>query len=155
MSATISPEAAQLAGIASTLLGCEIAEIAVVGTVDPGAGAAPSVVACVAASKVSGPRFRHALEMEETYSDSLIGFVDDEPPYYGAAGPRVDLDAAAAALGIDRVLCLVAVGKGGELCVGRNYEGVDVTLIQAAKIQFERVRELLAPGQPQGGRRLQ
>lgn len=153
MTATSQPDAETLARIASDLLGRDIAEIAVVGTV--GDGAAAAVVACVVASKVSAPRFQHALEMEESYSDSLIGFDDDAPPFYGAAAPRVDLDAAATALGIDRVLCLVALGKGGELCVGRDYDGIDVTLIQAAKTQFERVRELLGQGQPQGGRRLQ
>lgn len=153
MSANSQPDAKTLARIASDLLGRNITEIAVIGTV--GEGAAASVVACVVADKISAPRFQHAIEMEESYSDSLVGFDDEEPPFYGVDGPCVDLEAIALALGIDRVLCLVALAKAGELCVGRDYDGVEMTLIQAAKTQFGRVRELLGQGQPQGGRRLQ
>ncbi len=58
MTATSQPDAETLSRIASDLLGRDIAEIAVVGTV--GDGAAAAVVACVVASKVSAPGFRRS-----------------------------------------------------------------------------------------------
>ena len=46
-------------------------------------------------------------------------------------------------IGVDRVLCLVTLDTSGAVNVARDYDGVDVTLLEAANVQFTRFMEIL------------
>ena len=125
----------------SHLGGTEVTALALVGTV--GDGPMASVAAYITPGAAASPLFRHAVEMEGTYSDTLLSFDNNEPPYYGSDDRRIDLGLAADRLGVDRVLCVVMLDTAGKVAVTRDYDGLEVTLLEAANIQFNRFTDIL------------
>ena len=63
----------------------------------------------------------------------------------------IDLSTAAGVIGVDRVICLVTQ-VGDQVSVVRDYDGLEVTLLEATKIQFGRFVEIL-DGAGVGGHR--
>jgi hypothetical protein len=102
-----------------------------------------SVAAYITPGAAASPLFRHAIEMEGTYSDTLLSFDENAPPYYGDTELQIDLGLAARELGFDRVLCLVTLDVKGKVCVCRDYDGLEVTLLEAANVQFGRFKDIL------------
>jgi len=131
------------------LSGAAIQALALVCTV--GESPYASVLAFITPGAAGHEPFRHAIEMEGDYSEALSSFDADEPPYYGAKAMPIDLDRTASEIGVDRVLCLVTLDATGAVKVARDYEGVEVTLLEATKIQFTRFMEILdceSPNRP-------
>lgn len=125
----------------SHLVGAEVTALALVGTV--GEGAMASVAAYITPGAAASPMFRHAVEMEGTYSDTLLSFDENDPPYYGNTDLQLDMGLAARELGFDRVLCVVALDSHGKVRVCRDYDGLEVTLLEAANVQFNRFKDIL------------
>lgn len=123
------------------LAGTEIQALALVCTVGDGPDA--SVAAYITPDAASSTMFRHAIEMEGAYSDTLLSFDNNEPPYYGSEDRRIDLELAADRLGVDRVLCVVMLDASGKVAVTRDYDGLEVTVLEAANIQFSRFTNIL------------
>ena len=77
--------------------------------------------------------------MECAYSAALLGFEDGTPPYYGEShAAQIKPDQAAALIGVDRVLCLVTQGEEGKISVTRDYDGLEVTLLESTNEQLRR-----------------
>ena len=125
----------------SRLAGAPIRALALVGTV--GAGPYASVIAFITPDAVGHAPFRHAIEMEGGYSAALATFDAEDPPFYGGKVVPIDLARAANEIGVDRVLCLVTLDAAGAVNVVRDYDGVEVTLLEAANVQFTRFMEIL------------
>ena len=125
----------------SHLVGTEVKALALVCTV--GDGPMASVAAYITPGAAGSPMFRHAIEMEGTYSDTLLSFDENDPPYYGSTDLQLDLGLAARELGVDRVLCLVTLDCQGKVNVCRDYAGLEVTLLEAANVQFNRFTDIL------------
>ena len=125
----------------SQLTGAEVKALAIVCTV--GDGEHETVTAYITPNAAVSPGFRHAIEMEGAYSDTLLSFDDSQPPYYGSIARPVNLELAAYRLGVDRVLCLVTVDAAGNIAATRDYDGLEVTLLEAAKLQFGRFTDIL------------
>ena len=125
----------------SHLVGTEVTALALVCTV--GAGPNASVAAYITPAAAASPMFRHAIEMEGTYSDTLLSFDENDPPYYGSADQQMDLGRAARELGVDRVLCLVTLDCLGKVNGCRNYDGLEMNLLEAANVQFNRFTDIL------------
>ncbi len=136
-----APAGHDLPATLSHLVGAEVTALALVGTV--GDGPMASVAAYITPGAASSPLFRHAIEMEGTYSDTLLSFDENAPPYYGDTELQIDLGLAARELGFDRVLCLVTLDVKGKVCVCRDYDGLEVTLLEAANVQFGRFKDIL------------
>lgn len=92
-------------------------------------------------SKHPDPRFQHAITLEEAYVEAMAGFDDDAPPFYAVSGRALDLDLVAKAMDVERPLCIIALDRHGALHVARDYEGVDVTLLQGVWIQLSRMSQ--------------
>ncbi len=135
------PASHDISATLGQLAGTELQALALVCTV--GDGPASSVAAYITPEAASSAMFRHAIEMEGSYSDTLLSFDDNEPPYYGSDDRRIDLGLAADRLGVDRVLCVVMLDTAGKVAVTRDYDGLEVTLLEAANIQFNRFTDLL------------
>lgn len=137
----------------SHLVGTEVTALALVCTV--GDGPMASVAAYITPGAAVSPLFRHAIEMEGSYSDTLLSFDDNDPPYYGSPDYHLDLEIAARELGVDRVLCLVTQNPQGKVQVSRDYDGLEVTLLEAANVQFTRFADILSGAmKPPVGRRV-
>ena len=134
-------DGAKLPSMISRLAGSPVRALALVGTV--GAGPYASVIAFITPDAVGHATFRHAIEMEGGYSAALATFDAEDPPFYGGKVVPIDLARAANEIGVDRVLCLVTLDAAGAVNVVRDYDGVEVTLLEAANIQFTRFMELL------------
>ena len=130
-----------LPSMISRLAGATIRALALVGTV--GAGPYASVIAFITPDAAGHASFRHAIEMEGGYSAALTTFDAEDPPFYGGKVMPIDLSRAAAEIGIDRVLCLVTLDAVGMVNVVRDYDGVEVTLLEAANTQFMRFMEIM------------
>ena len=130
-----------LPSIISRLAGSPIRALALVGTV--GAGPLASVIAFITPAAVGQALFRHAIEIEGGYSAALATFDAEDPPFYGGKVVPIDLSRAATEIGVDRVLCLVTLDAAGAVNVVRDYDGVEVTLLEAANIQFMRFMEIM------------
>lgn len=124
----------------SHLVGRSVCALALVCTI--GEGARASVTAYITPRSAGSPLFRHAIEMEGAYYDTLLSFEDGPQPFYGS-GKSMDLRKAALQLGVDRVLCAVTLDIDGEITAVRDYDGVEVTLLDAAKEQFKRFAGML------------
>lgn len=135
------PASHDISAALSQLAGAELQALALVCTV--GEGPAASVAAYITPNAASSAMFQHAIEMEGSYSDTLLSFDDNEPPYYGSDDRQIDLCLAADRLGVDRVLCVVMLDAAGKVAVTRDYDGLEVTLLEAANIQFNRFTDLL------------
>ena len=136
-----TPASHDISAAITQLAGTEIQALALVCTV--GDGPAASVAAYITPDAASSTMFRHAIEMEGAYSDTLLSFDNNEPPYYGSEDRRIDLELAADRLGVDRVLCVVMLDASGKVAVTRDYDGLEVTVLEAANIQFNRLTNIL------------
>lgn|SRR5574338_22132 len=143
-------DGANLQEMIGRLAGFEIAAMALVCVMGVGANAA--VAAFITLGGARSAPFCHAIELEGAYCDGLLGFDAPSPPYYGGAPLRIDLAQTAAALAIERILCLVTLDSGGNINVARDYDGLEVTLLEAARTQFDRFGEILAGNGGQEGR---
>lgn len=136
-----APDAVSIPFMISQLVGAEVSAMALICTVGRKENA--SVAAFITPS---GPalsmRFRHAIEMEGAYNDTLLNFDHTTPPFYGSP-ININMRKAARTLGVERVLCLVTVNLNGLVSAVRDYDGVEVTLLEAAQTQFERFKEIL------------
>ncbi|MHB1098280.1 MAG: hypothetical protein ACYCZR_01880 [Burkholderiales bacterium] len=128
-------------GVVSQMMGCNLEAMALVCSVNEDSDASVAAFITPKGAKDS-PRFRHAVEMEEVYSDTLLSFDVVDPPYYGV-WPTLNLHQAAVGLGVDRILCLVTLDEHGDVNAARNYAGVEVTMIEAAQEQLIRFKEIL------------
>ena len=128
------------ASIFSRLTGQTLEAFAVVCSV--GKDESEAVTAFISPKKAS-TQFLHAIEMELAYSHTLLGFDDASPPFYNAMMP-IDLARAAHEIGVDRVLCVVAMGANDTIMGTRDYGGVEVTVLEAASAQLTRFQDLLA-----------
>lgn len=134
-----TPEISNPLLIISRLMGQNIKAAAVV--CSNGEDEFTSVTAYISPKEAS-PRFRHAIDMECSYNHTLLAFSDIPPPYYGhEAG--LDLKHAAAAIGVDRILCVVTMSSDDMVSGMRDYEGVEVTVIEAATEQLTQFKDLL------------
>ena len=130
------PETVYLPEIVSRLAGIPVNALAMVCTVGSGDYAA---VAAFITPKQAKPAFWHAIEMEWAYSTTLLGFEDGAPPYYGGGNAiPIKPDQAAVLIGVDRVLCLVVQEEEGKISVTRDYDGLEVTLLESASEQLRR-----------------
>ena len=130
------PDTAFLPEMVSQLAGIPVSALAMVCTVGTGDYAA---VAAFITPKEARPAFWHAIEMECAYSAALLGFEDGTPPYYGEShAAQIKPDQAAALIGVDRVLCLVTQGEEGKISVTRDYDGLEVTLLESTNEQLRR-----------------
>lgn len=135
------PESGDISATLAHLTGAEIRALAMVCVV--GEGNTASVAAYITPNAAVSALFRHAVEMEEAYSDSLTSFDDDEPPFYGQNEQPLDLVEAAQRLGVDRLMCVITLDAHGRIAVARDYDGIEMTLIEVATIQFGRFKEIL------------
>lgn len=141
MKTSRTPDAVSIPFIVNQLIGSEISALALVCAV--GEGADSSVAAFITPGPAANSAvFSHALEMERSYSDMLLDFDHPEPPFYGRP-IKLNMRKAARSLGVDKVLCLVALDRDGVVSAVRDYDGLEVTLLEAANTQFERFKELI------------
>lgn len=141
-SAAAVPNCTSIPAMISQVIGNPVAALALVCEIGEGADA--SVTAFITPSGAAmSERFRHAIEMEGAYSDTLLSFDNTAPPYYGAGARQIDLPTAARTLGVERVLCLVTLDESGSVLVTRDYAGLEVTLLEAANTHLGRFREIL------------
>lgn len=150
MNPAVVPDATSIPAMVSHLAGTEVSALALVCAV--GEGAHASVAAFITPGAHCSTSFRNAIAMEGDYSDTLLSFDDNPPPYYGDGALDIDLSTAAGVIGVDRVICLVTQ-VGDQVSVARDYDGLEVTLLEATKIQFGRFVEIL-DGSGVGGRHL-
>ena len=141
-----APSGHDIPATLSNLVGTEVIALALVCTV--GDGPMASVAAYITPGAAASALFRHAIEMEGSYSDTLLSFDDNDPPYYGSPDIHLDLSIAARELGVDRVLCLVTQDHQGKVQVSRDYDGLEVTLLEAANVQFNRFTDILSGAAP-------
>ena len=83
----------------------------------------------------SSPKFRHALEMERAYCKTLLSFDDIAPPDYGNS-IAIDLTGLAFELGVARMYCVVTLGIDDTVSGWRDYDGVEVTVLDAVTQQL-------------------
>ena len=88
------------------------------------------------------PKFLHAIEMELSYCRALVGFDEIAPPSYGDA---IDIDwgGVACQFGVARVYCVVAMSAEGVVMGYRNYDAVEMTVLQAIEQQIGRFHDML------------
>ena len=89
------------------------------------------------------PKFRHALEMERAYCHALLRFDDIAPPDYGNFN-AIDLARMATELGVAQVYCVVILGIDDTANGYRDYEGVEMTILDAVTEQLARLQNRLA-----------
>lgn len=114
------------------LTGQTVQAVAIVASV--GENEHTSVTAYLSA-QVTSPRFRHAIDMERAYTESLIAFDDTTPPFYDNP-VSVDLKRVAQEVGVDRVLCFVSMSTENSVSGKRDYDGTEVTCIETAMNQL-------------------
>ena len=91
----------------------------------------------------SSPKFHHALEMERAYCHALLRFDDIAPPDYGNSN-AIDLARMAAELGVAQVYCVVILGIDDTANGCRDYEEVEMTILDAVTEQLSRLQDRLA-----------
>lgn len=87
-------------------------------------------------------KFRHAIEMERAFSDTVLNFDEIEPPCYRNS-ISIDLIQMAAELGVARVHCVVAMGIDEVVTGMRDYADVEMTVLEAVAEQLTRLHDLL------------
>lgn len=147
------PDKINITEVISSMMGAEVASLAVVCSV--GDGESASVAAFIAGWTAHREVFRHAIEMEGSYSDTLLSFDSNPPPYYESSAADIDLGLAASKLGVDRVLCLITLDGKGSVSALRDYDGLEVTLLEAAHMQLSRFMEFMDGENTVPARRLQ
>ena len=88
------------------------------------------------------PKFRHAIEMELSYCRALIGFDEIAPPNYGCASD-IDWARMVCQFGVAHVYCVVTMSADGVVRGYRNYDAVEMTILQAIEQQLGRIRDML------------
>ena len=88
------------------------------------------------------PKFRHAVEMEQSYCRALLRFDEIAPPAYGSVA-GIDLFWLAGQLGVARVYCAVIMSVDGAVSGYRNYDEVEVTILEGIDQQISRFQEML------------
>ena len=88
------------------------------------------------------PKFRHAIEMELSYCRALIGFDEIAPPNYGCASD-IDWARMVCQFGVAHVYCVVTMSADGVVRGYRNYEAVEMTILQAIEQQLGRIHDML------------
>ena len=96
--------------------------------------------------------FRHALEMERAFCQSVLDFADKEPPFYGAP-VHLDMDYLADDFGVYLIFVLVVLVADGQVLGARDYDYADITEVEAADAQLAALLEQV--GASSGSRRLQ
>lgn len=87
-------------------------------------------------------KFLHAIEMELGFCRALVGFDEIAPPNYGNAND-MDWGSLACQFGVARVYCVVAMSVEGVVMGYRNYDAVEMTVLQAIEQQIDRFHEML------------
>ena len=100
-----------------------------------------TVNAYISPNEIS-PKFRHAVEMEQSYCRALLRFDEIPPPAYGGA-TGIDLFWLAGQLGVARVYCVVVMSVDGAVSGCRNYDEVEVTVLESIDQQISRFEEML------------
>ena len=88
------------------------------------------------------PKFRYAIEMELSYCRALIGFDEIAPPNYGCASD-IDWARMVCQFGVAHVYCVVTMSADGVVRGYRNYEAVEMTILQAIEQQLGRIHDML------------
>lgn len=118
-------------------VGGRVAAIFVAGMVGP--GAAESLLTWVDLTEVRDVEIMpllHALELEERYLEQVLDFDEPPKPLYGG---ELNLRAIEPALDLDRLICLVTLRDDGQVYASRNYEGVEMTQLEALHEQFDSI----------------
>jgi hypothetical protein len=118
-------------------VGGRVAAIFVAGMVGP--GAAESLLTWVdltEARDVEIVPLLHALELEERYLEQVLDFDEPPKPLYGG---ELNLRALEPAFDVDRLICLVTLRDDGQVYASRNYEGVEMTQLEALHEQFDAI----------------
>ena len=149
-----APESTGIPAMVSHLVGHDVAAFALVCA--RGLKQNASVIAFFTPEEgARSALFRHAVAMEESYSDALLGFSAVSPPDYGPGNALVDLKQAAIALRVERVLCLITLDQTGAVRGIQNYDGLEVTLLEAVNVQLSRFSQILARDHVVESRRMQ
>lgn len=122
----------KLVQVIGSLTGQSVQAVAIIASV--GNNERTSVTAYLSA-QVASPRFRHAIDMERAYTESLIAFDDMAPPFYDGSF-SVDLKRVAQEVGVDRVLCFISMSTDDSVSGTRDYDGAEVTVIETAMKQL-------------------
>lgn len=96
-----------------------------------------TVLCCMDVMRLSGrskATFKHALELEQSFVDTVIGFEDQSEPSHTTAA--LDMRTISERIGLRRVLCAVVVAEDGSVHAGRNYDEVEVTRLEAVREQL-------------------
>ena len=141
MNSTVIPDESSIAAIVSRLADLEITAFVVVYGIGQSADA--SVAALISPEPSDSATFRHAIEREVDYSESLLDFDEDSPPYHGENGLGIDLEAATRLLGDDLMICLITQDRDAQVSVVRDYVDLEYTQLEATKIQLQRCIEIL------------
>ena len=99
MNHAVVPDATSIPAMVSHLAGTEVSALALVCAV--GEGAHASVAAFITPGAHCLASFRNAIVKEGDYSDTLLSFDDNPPPYYGESTLDIDLSTAAGVIGVD------------------------------------------------------
>ncbi len=119
------------------VVGGRVAAIFVAGMVGP--GAAESLLTWVDLSEARDVEIvplLHALELEERYLEQVLDFDEPPKPFYGG---ELNLRALEPAFDVDRLICLVTLRDDGQVYASRNYEGVEMTQLEALHEQFDAI----------------
>lgn len=118
-------------------VGGRAAAIFVAGMVGP--GAAESLLTWVDLSEARDVEIMpllHALELEERYLEQVLDFDEPPQPRYGG---ELNLRALEPAFDLDRLICLITLRDDGQVYASRNYEGVEMTQLEALHEQFDSI----------------
>lgn len=133
-------QAGSLSAAISHVVGVDLAALALVGSVGSGAG---EQLAAFIMPNASSMAFRHAVDLEFDYTLSLMNFDGYPDTYSGQRQLDIEPDAASQAVGVDRLIYLVIQDVAGEIYVLRNYDGLEMTLLESANEQIRRFKEVL------------
>lgn len=92
------------------------------------------------------PLFRHAIEMEQAYCDALLRFDEIAHPDYGRP-VEIYLNRLAIELDVAQVCCVVTVSVDGTVNGWRNYDRIEITVLEAIAQQICQFREWLECGE--------
>ena len=133
-------------------VGGRIAAVFVAGMVGP--GTAQSLLSWVDLSEVGDAEvlpLLHAIELEERYLEQVLDFDESPEPLYGG---ELNLRALEPAFDVDRLVCLVTLREDGQVYAARNYEGVEMTQLEALREQFDSIsNSVMAHGMAKRRRR--
>jgi len=133
-------------------VGGRVAAVFVAGMVGP--GTAQSLLSWVDLSEAGDAEvlpLLHAIELEEQYLEQVLDFDEPPKPLYGG---ELNLRALEPAFDVDRLVCLVTLREDGQVYAARNYEGVEMTQLEALHEQFDSIsNSVMAHGMAKRRRR--